>query len=123
MDDDVEILGITQESGAPIILLSTTSSRPAKRDVAASSVIRHRYNYKDGSNVKDGDYEFIASSLADNDDEDLSDVEVVEKYKPKSHTRRVGKAWGRGSATPASSTKTNSVRSSNKHQIQLSTTP
>ena len=112
----------TQGSSAPGILHSAVTERPAKRATAVSSVIRHRYNYKDGSNVKDGDYEFIASSLADNDDEDLRDVEVVEKAKPKSQRRRVGTARGRGSATPASSAKRTSVRSANKYQSHLSTT-
>ena len=54
-DDDVEILGSTQGSGAPRILQSTASSRPAKRSASASSARRHRYNYKDNSNEDDGD--------------------------------------------------------------------
>ena len=53
-DDDVEILGSTQRSGAPGILQSTASSRPAKRDSSASSVRRHRYNYRYDSNVEYG---------------------------------------------------------------------
>ena len=40
-DNDVEILGSTQRIGAPVILKSTTSSRPAKRDAAASSARRN----------------------------------------------------------------------------------
>ena len=53
-DGDVEILGSTQGSSAPRILQSTASSRPAKRAVAASSVRRHRYNYRDNSDAEDG---------------------------------------------------------------------
>ena len=41
LDDDVEILGITQDSGAPGVLQSTALSRPAKIYVSASSMIRH----------------------------------------------------------------------------------
>ena len=41
-DDDVEILRITQESGAHGLLQSTALSRPAKRDAAESSARRHR---------------------------------------------------------------------------------
>ena len=54
-DDDVEILGSTQGSSAPGILQSTASSRPTKRAVAASSVRRHMYNYRDNSDAEDGD--------------------------------------------------------------------
>ena len=54
-DDDVEILGSTQGSSATGILHSTASSRPVKRSVAASSVRRHRYNYRDNSDAEDGD--------------------------------------------------------------------
>ena len=115
LDDDVEILGSTQGSSAPGILQSTVSSRPAKRATAASSARRHRYNYRDDSHAENGSKDFVASPLADNDDEDLRDVEVVEKAKPKSQRRRVGTARGRGSATPASSAKRTSVRSTNKH--------
>ena len=41
LDNYVEILGSTQGSGAPIIFQSATSSRPAKRDAAASSARRN----------------------------------------------------------------------------------
>ena len=54
-DDDVEILGSTQGSSAPVISQSSTSSRTVKRAVAASSVRRHRYNYRDDSDAEDGD--------------------------------------------------------------------
>ena len=53
--DHFKILGSTQESGAPVILQSTASSRPAKRAAAASSAIIHRYNYRGYSNAEDGD--------------------------------------------------------------------
>ena len=54
-DDDVEILGSTQGSSSPGIFQSTALSRPAKRAAAAPSVRRHKYNYRDDSNVEDGD--------------------------------------------------------------------
>ena len=54
-DDDVEILRSTQGSGAPRILQSTASSRPAKRYAAASSARRHRYNYRDVSDAEGGE--------------------------------------------------------------------
>ena len=53
-DNDVEILGSTQASGAAGIFQSTALSRPAKRDAAASSARRHRYNYRDDSNAEEG---------------------------------------------------------------------
>ena len=90
MDDDVEILVSTQGSGASIILHSTTLSRPAKRAVEASSARRHMYNYRDNIDADDDDKEFFASPSDENDDEDLSDVEFVEKSKPKIQRRRVG---------------------------------
>ena len=111
----VEILGNNQRSGAPKILQSTTLSRPTKRSVAASSTRSHRYNYRDDSNSEDGDKDFVASPLSDNYDEDLSYVEVVEKFNPKIQRIRVGTARGSGSATTASSAKRTYVRSANKH--------
>ena len=54
-DNDVKILETTQGSGAPGILQSTTSSRPAKIAVAESSARMHRYNYRDDSDADDGD--------------------------------------------------------------------
>ena len=53
-DDDVEIFGSAQGSGAPGILQSVASSRTAKRAAAASSSRRHRYNYRDDRNAEDG---------------------------------------------------------------------
>ena len=41
------------------------------------------YNYRDDSNAEDGNKESVAYTLDDNDDKDFSDVEVVEKSKPK----------------------------------------
>ena len=79
-DNDIEILGITQGSDTPRILHSAASSRPAKRAAAASYVRSHRYNYSDTSDAEGGDEDFVASPLADNDDDYLSDVEVVEKF-------------------------------------------
>ena len=52
---DVETMGSTQGSGAPVISQYTASSRPAKRAVAASSARRHRYNYRDDSDAEDGE--------------------------------------------------------------------
>ena len=66
---------------------------------------------------------FFASPLSDNDDEDLSDVESVETFKPKIQRRRVGIARRRGSVNLASSAKSTSVRSNKRHQSQLLTTP
>ena len=83
MGDNVEILGSTQGSGAPGILHSTASPNPAKRAAASSSTRRHMYNYRDDSNAEDGNKEYVAYTLDDNDDKDFSDVEVVEKSKPK----------------------------------------
>ena len=48
----------------------------------------------DDSNAEDGNEEFVAYPPADNDDKDLSDVEVVEKVKPKTQIRRVKTARG-----------------------------
>ena len=102
----------------------------------------HRYNYRADSNAEYVKEDFVAYTLADSDDEDLSDAKVVEKSKTKIQRRRVGTARGRGGATPeiypnstsvryynkpqsqllttlASSTKTTSVRSTNKHQSQI----
>ena len=76
-DDDVEILGSTQGSGAPGILQSTMSSRPAKRYAVVSSARRHLYNYRDQSDAEDGAEDLIASTLGDNYGKDLSDVGVV----------------------------------------------
>ena len=53
-DNDVEILGSTQGSGATRILQSTAPSRNAKRAAAASSMIMHMYNYRDDSYAEDG---------------------------------------------------------------------
>ena len=83
LSNDVEILGSTQGSCAPGILHPTTFTSPAKRAEAASSTISNRYNYRDGRDAEDGDEDSVASPPADNYDEDLSDVEVVEKSKPK----------------------------------------
>ena len=58
--------------------------------MAASSARSHRYNYRDNSGAEDCDKDFVASSRDDNNNEDLSDVKVVEKYKPKIQRRRVG---------------------------------
>ena len=52
-DDDVEILGSTQGSGAPRILQSTASSRPAKRYAPASYERRHIYTYRGDINAED----------------------------------------------------------------------
>ena len=120
--DYVEILGITQGSSAPIIFQSTASSMPAKRASAESSVIRHRYSYRGNSDAEYSNYDFDTTPSADNDDEDLSNVEFVEEAKPKIQGRRVGTSRGRRSATLTSSVKRTSVRSANKHQSQLFTT-
>ena len=53
-DNGVEILGITQGSGAPVIFQSTASSRLSKRAAASTSAIRHRYNYRDNIDAEDG---------------------------------------------------------------------
>ena len=73
-DDDVEILGSTQRSGAPKISQSTASSRPDKRDLSASFARSHRYNYKYNSDAEGGDEDFVVDPPADNNDEYLSDV-------------------------------------------------
>ena len=122
-DDDVEILGSTQGSGAPGNFQSIVSSRTAKRAVAESSTRRHRYNYRNNIDAEDGNKDFVAYPPADNDDEDLSDVKVVEKANTKIQRRRVGTERGRGSATLASYANRTPVRSANKHQSQLSTNP
>ena len=36
------------------------------------------YNYRDGSNVENSDWEFVVSPPDDNNDKDLSDAKVVE---------------------------------------------
>ena len=82
-DDDVEILGSTQGSDAPGISQSIALLRPAKRAATESSARRHRYNHGDDSDAEDGDEDFVASPPAENNDEDISDVEVVEKSEPK----------------------------------------
>ena len=74
MEDYVEILGITQGSGAPSILQYNTSSRPAMRAAAASSAIKHRYNYRDYIDTDDGDKDFFDSIPAENNEEKLSDA-------------------------------------------------
>ena len=53
-DNDVEILGSTQGSGAPGFSQSTALSRTAERDAAAYSYRRHRYNYRVNSDADDG---------------------------------------------------------------------
>ena len=55
LDDDVEILGSTQGSGAPGNFQSAASSRPAKRDTIEYSARRHKYNYRGDSDAEDGD--------------------------------------------------------------------
>ena len=74
----------TQGRGALRILQSTASSRPAESFVAASSARSHRYKYMEYSNAKDGDEDFVNFLTDDNNDKDLSDVEVVERANPKS---------------------------------------
>ena len=123
LDNDVEILGSAQVSGAPGIFQSAASSSTIKRAASASSTRRHMYNYRDDSDAEYGKYEFIAYPLDDNDDKDLSDVKIVEKSKPKIQRRWVGKESKKGSSLPSRSNKRTSVISANKHQSQLSTTP
>ena len=123
LEDDVEIFGSTQRSGAPGILQSTVSSRPANRAAAASFARRHRYNYRDDINAEDIDQESVASRPSDNNDEGLSDAKAVERAKPKIQRRRVGTARGRRSAILARSSRSTSVISSKTNQSQLSTTP
>ena len=53
-DNDFEILGSTQVSGAPKILQATALFMTAKRPAEASSARRHRYNYMDDRNTEDG---------------------------------------------------------------------
>ena len=77
----------------------------------------------DDRDAEDGDKDFVASPLSDNDDEDLSDVKVLEKSKPKIQRIRVGIARGGGAATLLISAKRSYVRSANKHQSQLLTAP
>ena len=115
-DDDVEILGSAQVSGAPEILHSTALSRIAKKVAAASSARSHRYNYRDNSDAEDVNDHFVASPLSENNDKDLSEAEVVGKSNPKSQRRRIVTARVRVSATPASSAKRTSVKSANKNQ-------
>ena len=71
------------------------------------------------SNKVDGDLGFLASPLDENDDDDLSDVEVVDKADPKIHRRRVWTERGGGNSTLARSAKSTSVRSSNKQQSHI----
>ena len=77
------------------------------------------YKYKDYSDAEDGKEEFVASPSDDNNNKDLSDAKFVEKVNPKSQRIRVGKARGRGSATPTISVKRTPVRFINKHQSHL----
>ena len=98
-ENDIETLGSTQESGAPRILKSNASSSPAKRAAAPSYARRHRSNYRGDSDAEDGDDNFVASPLDDNDDEDLSDIKVVEKARPKIHRRGLGQK-GEGEVLP-----------------------
>ena len=51
LDDDIEILRSTQGSSTPRILQSTVLSMPSNKAMAASSVIRHMYNYGDNSDA------------------------------------------------------------------------
>ena len=60
------------------IFQSNALLRPDKRDGAESSARRHMYNYRDGSNVENSDWEFVVSPPDDNNDKDLSDAKVVE---------------------------------------------
>ena len=83
-------MGSTQGSGAPIISQSKAPSRPAKRYSASSSARRYRYNCRDNINTKDGNNKFFTSPPADKYDEDLIDVEVLEKSNLKTQRRRVG---------------------------------
>ena len=55
LDDDVEILGTTQGSGATGIFQYTVLSRTSKRSAVASYAIRNMYNYRDNSDTEDGD--------------------------------------------------------------------
>ena len=87
--------------------------------MAAYSMRSDRYKYRENSDVEDGNEDFAASLPSDNDDKDLSGVEVLEKSKPKRQRRRVGTA--RGSSTLVISAKRNSVISAKKYQIQIST--
>ena len=66
---------------------------------------------------------FLPPPPAENDGEDLSNVEVVEKSNPKIQRRKVGTERGRGSDTTERSAKRTSARSAKKHQSQLLTTP
>ena len=82
-DGDVEILVSTQGSGAPDIFWSTASSSPTKKDAAASSVRRHRYNYRDDIDAEDGNKDSVTSTPSYNDNEGLSDIKVVENPSHK----------------------------------------
>ena len=81
------------------------------------------YNYWNDSDAKDGDWKFVASPSDEKNYKDISNVEVLERAKPKIQRRRVGTARGRVSTTLASSFKSTSIRSAKKHQSQLLTTP
>ena len=59
------------------------SSRPDKISVTESSVRRHRYNYRYNINAEGGDKYFDVSPPANNNNEDLSDIKVVEKANTK----------------------------------------
>ena len=100
LGNDVEILGSTQVRSAPGTFQSTASSRPNNRTVTASSERRHRYNYRDDNNAEDGKYDFFAYPQSGNNEEDLSDVKVVEKSNPKNQRRRVGTANRKGKCYP-----------------------
>ena len=52
--NDVEILGSTQGSGAPVISQFTVLSRPTKIAASVFSAKRHRYNYRDDIDEEDG---------------------------------------------------------------------
>ena len=80
---------------------------------------RHMYNYWNDSDAKDGDWKFVASPSDEKNYKDISNVEVLERAKPKIQRRRVGTEKGRGSATPESSANRNSIRYANKQQSQL----
>ena len=54
-DDDVEIFGSTQGSGAPGTSKFTASSKPAKRYAAVFFARRQRYNYIGDSDADYGD--------------------------------------------------------------------
>ena len=106
------MLSLIQAPMEDVVVSVATAEAAVEAEVAVA--IATRLDLKDPG---------LASSPADNDDEDLTDVEVVEKSKPKSQKKGVGGARGRATDTPESSSKRSSVRSSNKHQSQFSATP